>query len=202
MPTASEMPTSRVDWVVEARRTALLIHDMQDYFLDFYDCTKSPIPSLLASCKRLRDRCMELDVPIFYSRQPPGQKLSERGLLNDMWGPGLAARTEGGQIVASLAPAPEHTVLAKHRYSAFHRTPLLERLRGAGRSQIMICGIYGHIGCLLTACDAFMHDVQPFMAADAIADFSRQEHEMTMDYIAGRCGVVASVDALVSDLGS
>ena len=47
-PMPSSMPENRVNWRPDASRAALLIHDMQDYFLDFYDCDSAPIPSLIA----------------------------------------------------------------------------------------------------------------------------------------------------------
>ncbi len=47
----------------------------------------------------------------------------------------------------------------------------------------MITGQYAHIGCMTTATDAFMRDIKPFMVADALADFSRDEHLMSLKYV-------------------
>ncbi len=193
---------NRVDWRPEAGRAALLIHDMQDYFLGKYDVTQAPIPDLIAAIVRLRARCRDLGIPVYYTAQPPVQPAADRALLNDFWGPGLTApeHQAGARIVAALSPHPEDTVLTKWRYSAFQRSDLRERLRAQGRDQLIITGVYAHIGCLSTALEAFMQDVQPFLAIDACADFSLEEHHMAVKHVARRCGVSLTLDEILAAL--
>lgn len=80
------------------------------------------------------------------------------------------------------------------------KTELLDILRQQGRDQLIVCGIYAHIGCLMTACEAFMQDVQPFFVADAVADFSADKHRMALAYAAERCAVTITTRRLVEDL--
>ncbi|MGS0892118.1 isochorismatase family protein [Burkholderia stagnalis] len=197
-PMPAELPANRVNWRFDPRRAALLVHDMQDYFLDFYDRAAAPVPTLVAHVRRLIDFAHAAGMPVYYTAQPATQAAADRALLTDMWGPGLTAQPSRASICAALAPAPGDTVLDKWRYSAFRRSPLEAGLREQGRDQLAICGIYAHIGCLMTAGDAFMRDVQPFFVADALADFSEREHRMALDYVAGRCGMAVTTDALVS----
>lgn len=200
MPLGAGFPASRAAWTPDAGRAVLLIHDMQDYFLDFYDTTQAPVPELLAQVQRLRAACDAASVPVVYTAQPAQQSGTERGLLNDWWGPGLTAQPQRAAVAAAIAPRAQDTVLVKWRYSAFVRSDLLERMQAQGRDQLIVCGVYGHIGCLMTAADAFMNDIQPFMVGDAVADFSAQQHAMGLEYVAQRCGVVMSTDEVLASL--
>ncbi|KAF0812693.1 Isochorismatase [Andreprevotia sp. IGB-42] len=200
MPEAAALPSNRVDWLPDPKRAVLLIHDMQQYFLDFYDASAAPVPTLIAHIRQLRDACDAAGVPVVYTAQPVDQPPAHRGLLNDWWGPGITAKPELYPIVAPLAPRSSDTVLDKWRYSAFAKSDLLHRLQTQGRDQLIVCGIYAHIGVMMTVAEAFMNDIQPFLVGDAVADFSAEEHAMALSYVSRRCGVVLPTAGVVSAL--
>lgn len=199
MPRPEELPANRVEWQPDPNRAALLVHDMQRHFLAPFEPGSEPLPELFANIGLLRDRCTELGVPVIYSAQPGNQTSHQRGLLLDFWGEGIVA-PGAERLVAEVAPRPGEQQLTKWRYSAFVGTDLFERLRAAGRDQLLICGVYAHIGCMLTATHAFMEQVQPFLAADAIADFSAADHRMAIEWAARTCAVVRSTSQLASEL--
>ncbi len=176
LPEASDIPANKVNWAFEPSRAALLIHDMQEYFLNFWGENSAMMEKVVANIAALRDFCKQNGIPVYYTAQPKEQSDEDRALLNDMWGPGLTRSPEQQQVIAALAPDEDDTVLVKWRYSAFHRSPLEEMLKETGRDQLIITGVYAHIGCMTTATDAFMRDIKPFFVADALADFSREEH--------------------------
>ncbi|WP_040702817.1 isochorismatase family protein [Nocardiopsis ganjiahuensis] len=190
---------TRMDWKIDPSRCALLVHDMQRYFLDAFTPGSEPVPELLANTGALLDRCRSNGVPRIFTAQPGSQSEQDRGLLRDLWGDGLRDDPSHSAIVDELAPGPDEVVLTKWRYSAFVRTDLEERLRALGRDQLVVCGVYAHIGVLMTACDAFMRDIQVFVVGDAVADFSAREHEMALSYAARRCaGTVTTKEALAA----
>ncbi|CAI1765043.1 isochorismatase [Serratia marcescens] len=201
LPTADELPQNKVTWQVEPQRAALLIHDMQQYFLNFWGEDSALIKQVVENIANLRRYCKQQGIPVFYTAQPNQQSDEDRALLNDMWGPGLNKHPEQQAVTAALAPDEDDMVLVKWRYSAFHRSPLQEILQESGRDQLIICGVYAHIGCLTTAIDAFMRNIQPFMVADGLADFSRDEHLMALRYTAGRCGRVVTTASLLPAAG-
>ncbi|BBE79091.1 isochorismatase [Phytobacter diazotrophicus] len=197
LPTANDIPDNKVQWAFEPDRAALLIHDMQEYFLNFWGDNCPMMEKVVANIAALRQFCKQHNIPVYYTAQPKEQSDDDRALLNDMWGPGLTRSPEQQRIVAALAPDEADTVLVKWRYSAFHRSPLEQMLKETGRNQLIITGVYAHIGCMTTATDAFMRDIKPFMVADALADFSREEHMMSLKYVAGRSGRVVMTEALL-----
>ncbi|MEV0616349.1 isochorismatase family protein [Nonomuraea sp. NPDC050404] len=195
-PMPVETPANRVDWRPDPRRAVLLIHDMQNYFLSAYTPDHSPLVELVTNVRALRERCSELDIPVVFSAQPGAQSTEQRGLLLDFWGDGIGADPHEAEITGELAPAEGDVLLTKWRYSAYQRTGLAELMSDQGRDQIIICGIYAHIGVLMTAAEAFMRDTQAFVVADAVADFSRQHHDMALTYAADRCAVTTTTSRI------
>ncbi|MFP1496370.1 isochorismatase family protein [Escherichia coli] len=104
--------------------------------------------------------------------------------MNDVWGNRHLTRSpEQQKVVDRLTPDADDTVLVKWRYSAFIVLRWSKCSKRVGRNQLIITGVYAHIGCMTTATDAFMRDIKPFMVADALADFSRDEHLMSLKYV-------------------
>lgn len=196
MPSVEELPANRVGWTVDPARAVLLVHDLQNYFLSAYDRRSSPVPELLSHVAQLRKKAKRLRVPVLYTAQPGGQSPDERGLQQDFWGPGLPDDPHAAAIADDIAPDQDDAVLTKWKYSGFVRTDLLERLREQGRDQIVITGVYAHIGVLMTACDAWTRDIQAFVVADAVADFSAGDHAMALRWAAGKCAAVTSTRAV------
>ncbi|WP_189052797.1 isochorismatase family protein [Longimycelium tulufanense] len=201
MPTVDDLPNNVASWTVHADRAVLLIHDMQRYFLKPFPATESPRELLVRNIARLRQRCHELGVPVAYTAQPGGMTTEQRGLLKDFWGPGMRVDPTDRQVVRPLDPTSNDWQFTKWRYSAFFRSDLLDHMRSHGRDQLMVCGVYAHVGVLMTAVDAFTNDIQPFLVADAVADFSEDYHRLAMEYAAQRCAFVATADHMLAHLG-
>lgn len=199
MPAAAELPANQVSWRADPERAVLLVHDMQRYFVEFFPAGRSPRTDLVANVQRLRGWARERGVPVVYSAQPGGMTPAERGLLRDFWGPGMTTDPRSREILPELRPEPVDTVITKWRYSAFARTELESLIRRRGRDQLIICGVYAHVGCLMTACDAFTADIQPFLVADAVADFTADDHRLALEYAARRCAMtVTTADVLAA----
>lgn len=190
MPKPQEFFNNKTQWNVDPKRSVLLVHDMQQYFLDFYDLDAAPIPELLRNSQALITAARQQGIPVVYTAQPGDQTPEHRQLLTDFWGTGLKADPEITKIHDAVQPAEQDIVLTKWRYSAFKFSDLEQRMQSWGRDQLIICGVYAHIGCLMSAAEAFMLNIQPFLVGDALADFSRKEHDLALQYASTRCAQV------------
>ena len=206
LDTACSPIENRVNWRINASRSVLLVHDMQNYFVDFYDRSQAPIKSVIKHCQHLIHHCENAGMTTIYTAQPANQTPEDRALLTDFWGPGLSEQPAGQNhakptdIIRELTPSPNALQYTKWRYSAFQRTPLEKWMREHQKNQLIICGVYAHIGILTTCLEGFMRDVQCFVVEDACADFSAEEHTMARKYIAGRCGAVINLEQAMGSI--
>ncbi|USQ85712.1 isochorismatase family protein [Streptomyces phaeoluteigriseus] len=200
MPGPDQLVESRVDWTADPERSALLVLNMQGFFLRPYTRGAPPLDALLANCSALLRTCRGLRVPVVHTVQPGTQAPGERGLLTDFWGKGLDDVLEDAAIVRELTPDASGAVLSAWRYSAFFGSGLARQLRELGRDQLVICGVYAHLSCVTTAVDAFSHNLEVFLAADAVADFSAHEHRAALAWAASCCAAVKPTGRLTAEL--
>ncbi|WP_232838354.1 isochorismatase family protein [Streptomyces geranii] len=176
MPEGSAVPRSAHPWAIDPTRAALLVHDMQNPFVQAFPAGCSPVVELVENIATLRELAGTLGMPVIFSTE-----------------------TGAASIVPRLAPRVGEHLLLNVRHNAFLRSHLGRLLREAGRDQLILCGVRAHLGILLTAADAFMHDIQPFIVADAVADFCAEDHAMALKWVA-RTGVVCATDQLLREL--
>lgn len=201
LPVAADLPEARAPFRPDPARAALLIHDMQGYFCAAFAQGQPPLTPAIANIARLAGLARAAGVPVFHTAQHGDQDRRDRGLQAELWGPGMTETPAHVDILPELAPEPGDFRLVKHRYSAFQRSNLETLMRVRGRDQLLITGIYAHIGCLATAAEAFQRDIEPFFVADALADFSRERHDMAIAWVAACCGAPVMTGTLAHLLG-
>ncbi|GGK84057.1 isochorismatase family protein [Streptomyces flaveus] len=180
MPDRSALPASSPSWTIDPARAALLVHDMQNHYVQAFPAGSSPVVELIDNITTLRELAGTLGMPVVFSAEP-------------------VPEPDAASIVPQLTPRAGEHLLVNVRHNAFLRSHLGRLLRSTGRDQLILCGVRAHLGILLTAADAFMHDIQPFVVADAVADFSAEDHSMALRWIA-RTGVVCTTNQLLREL--
>ena len=187
MPDASFLSLNRVAWDIDPRRAALLVHDMQNYWVDRFDDPRI----LVDHCAAILEAARAAGMPIVYTVARNEPHPERRGLAFDMWGAGIGGGRDDPrdeEVIAPLAVRPGDLVIEKRKISAFFRTDLEDQLRERGVDQLIVTGVYAHHGCLLSAADAYMRDIKPFFAIDATADHSEARHRATCVLIPSLCG--------------
>lgn len=199
LPGDEVLGLNKAHWPLEPRDAVLLIHDLQNHWVGMFgDPT-----AWLEGIARLRRACDAAGVPCIYTRARAPRTAAERGLALALWGLGVAsdpADADAGQLIAPLAPRATDYVVDKPKYSAFFDSELEALMQRLGRRQIVLTGVFGHHGIQVTAVDAYMRNLQVFLAADAMADYSAPEHAQTLRYVAEVCGCVATVASLTRAL--
>lgn len=163
-------------------RAALLVLDMQRYFLD--ERSHAYIPSagaILPKIKGLIGAFSERGRPVVLTRhintdEDAGQMrrwwrelLTEANPLSEL-SPELLASLEGGGPM----------VITKSQYDAFYKTPLEETLRERGVEQVVICGVMAHLCCETTARSAFVRGFEVFFVIDGTASYNASFHRATL----------------------
>lgn len=54
-----------MNWAFEPSRAALLIHDMQEYFLNFWGENSAMMERVVANIAALREFCKQNHIPVF-----------------------------------------------------------------------------------------------------------------------------------------
>jgi isochorismate hydrolase len=188
-------PTNYVNWALHPKRAVLLVHDMQRYFLKPF--SERAQDELRQQTGLMVAACEAATVPVAYSGQTGRMTARERGLMTDFWGNGMSRSGGDSDWLPGVHPRPHDWVLEKTRYSAFFGTQLLSHIRDAARDQLLICGVYTHVGILATALDAFSNDIEVFLVSDATADMSPERHQVALDQAALTCArVMTTTDVL------
>lgn len=200
VPPHRPLPTSRATWELDPSRAAVLVHDLQRYFVRPYAPQCVALTEALRRTAEILTAARAAGVPVFYTAQRGDQDQVARGLQRDLWGPGMRDRAEHTEILDAVRPVEGETVLVKHRYSAFASSDLAQRLDAAGRDHLVITGVYAHIGITATALEAFQREIHPFVVADAVADFGADEHALALRQIASCSGVVLPAAAVLTAL--
>ena len=169
-------------------KAALLILDMQNFFLD--ESNHAFVPSaktIMNNISRLIEFFHAQNRPVIFTQHIDTQEPEE--MMTRWWRDSVQEGTEDAEITSSLDTKDAITI-RKNRYSAFESTNLKEILNSKNVTQIVLTGIMSHLCCETTARDAFMKDFEVFFILDANATYTEELHLSTIRAIShgfGRC---------------
>jgi len=168
-----EKQYGKIRWALDAKRTALIVVDMQRVFCDedgalYVPSTKSIIGNIARLAKQFREKQM----PVIYLRHVVRGDGSDTGRFRDMYPNAdeiLARGTPGIEVIDALAPESGDIVVDKLFYSGFHNTDLDTILRARDVDTIVICGTVTNVCCETTIRDAAHREYKVIALHDANA---------------------------------
>jgi nicotinamidase-related amidase len=194
------------DEIVDPRRTAVLVVDMQNdlcaeggvFHTLGYDLSParrviSPIGELLNAARRARAPIvyvMMTTYPSYESWAPSYIRFNLQQLRLPQGVFYTQPGTWGWRAVDELAPHSDDLVVSKWRSSGFIGTNLDMMLRGRGIETVVVCGIATYACVESTVRDAMHLDYYPVVAPECVSGYDLGLHEAALQIMRSRIVVL------------
>jgi ureidoacrylate peracid hydrolase len=149
-----------VQWTLDPARTALLVVDLQNIFVEGHEPISAPDGlKILQRMNELAATCRRVGVPVIYTAHALRPDLSNIGQLEHVFpvmktDHVISAGTETAAIHDKFEIGADDIYLEKPRFGAFTGTDLELILRGKGIDTVIIGGIATNVCCETTAREA------------------------------------------------
>ena len=174
-------------------RCALLVIDMQQYFLP----VATPI---LGNVLSLIETCRSKDMRVIFTRHGHKDIAKDGGMLEKWWGDLIQYGSKDWELIKAIDPPDGDGILDKNRYSAFHETVLEDSLKSRKIEELIITGVLTNCCCETTARDAFVRDFRVFFVSDATATVDTDLHLASLKNLAYGFAHIVSTDGLCRQL--
>ena len=190
-------PRKRSLQPLRIEKAALLILDMQEYFLDpeshaYIPSAEAILPKLITVIGFFR----EVERPVLATRHANSEQ--DAGRMDTWWSELLAADHPQGGLHPDLGIDPDAIIL-KTQYDAFYQSTLEEQLTAAGIEQLVIGGVMTHLCCETTARSAFVRGYEVFFLIDGTATYNEAFHTGTLRNLAHGFAVLTTVNGLLGE---
>jgi nicotinamidase-related amidase len=196
-------PYNQHEMRLKAEASALLVVDMQRFFLD----PASPTftcggVAILPTVRRLIDAFRRADRPVIFTRHVHHQSGLDAGIMGWWWEGMCLEGSPESEIHPDLAPMPGEKVVDKHRYSAFYATDLEVVLRCLKVEDVVVSGVMTNMCCESTARDAYYRDYRVFFLADGTGSINEEMHVASLLNLAFGFAYVTTGEAIAALLAS
>lgn len=194
-------PFNQHEMRLKAGTSALLVVDMQEFFLDpgspTFTCGG---PAILSTVKEMIDAFRASRRPVIFTKHVHHPGNLDSGIMGWWWKGMCVEGSPESEIHRDIAPLAGEKVVSKHRYSAFYGTDLEIVLRCLGIEDLVVSGIMTNLCCESTARDAYFRDFRVFIPADGTASINEEMHCASLLNLAFGFAYVAGARSIISDL--
>lgn len=180
------------------KRSALLVLDMQRYFLS--EDSHAFVPSataIIPGIAKLIGAYSQKGQPIIFTRHTNSD--ANAGIMSIWWRDLISPGSPASEIIPEL-DSSQGLIIEKNQYDAFYGTSLEEMLRGKQIAQVAICGVMTHLCCETTARSAFVRGFEVFLAIDGTATCNEPFHRATLWNAAHGFAVPMLIDEMINTL--
>ena len=177
-----EKNTGKQGFQIKQKNIALLVTDMQNFFLDlnshaFIPSGKAIIPNINSMIEVFRKH----DLPIFFSKHHNNNE--NAAMMKKWWGDLLYENSFESEISEKL-DKKSAIILEKNQYDAFYNTNFEEILHEKKVQQLVVCGVMTNLCCETTVRSAFCKGFEVFFPIDATAAYNYNFHLATFQNLA------------------
>ena len=180
-------------------RTALIAIDMQADFLEPWGQSGSGgrnlglVRAAIPKVARLLEWARGAGISIWHTREAhaPDKEKGDWPVIG----------TPGHAIIDACTPLPGEPQIDKAAFSAFHDTDLAERLRDAGITHLILCGVTTSCCVSATLRSAVDHGFICLTVSDACGSFELDDHDRALDLVASEDHLLGDVCDVASIVG-
>jgi len=194
---------------VEAKKTALVVVDMQNVFCAEGAPVEVPAArEIVPNVNRLARATRAAGGLVAWVQMSIARHEDWALVLDNLIAPALGARvlagvapgSEGHALWPAMEPAEGDLYVAKNRFSAFlpSSSDIAQQLRARGIEYVIITGTLTNVCCESSARDAAMQDFKTFMISDANAALTDEDHLQTLTNFIRTFGDVRSTDEMIA----
>ncbi len=173
-------------------RTALIVLDMQRYFLD--PDSHAHIPSavdIVPGIRSLAALFSQRHLPVIFTRH---LNTLENGGALALWWDDLIREEDSLSEITTDLDTSMGVVLKKSQYDAFYDTDLESSLKERGIERVVITGVMTHLCCETTARSAFVRGFEVTFPVDGTATYDESFHLATLLNLSHGFATLAFVD--------
>jgi isochorismate hydrolase len=179
----------RQKFKLDIKKSALLVVDMQNYFLNPKSHAYVPGSEvIIKGINKLISVYAKHSRPIFFTRHINTK--ANQALMGKWWSD-VIVKGKMSELSSKVDHAKGKVIL-KGQYDAFYKTNLQSRLKRKGITQIVICGVITHLCCETTARSAFMRGFLPFFPVDTTATYDIDFHVGSITNLAHGFSVITT----------
>ena len=198
--------------VIEPAKTALVVIDMQNYFMKPGFQGEVPMArEIVPTVNRLAAATRELGGHVVWVKNTTTGTRESWSVLHDwLQTPDRRDRRyasmelgqEGHALWPELEVRPEDAQIVKNRFSAFIQgsSDIEAYLRGRGIDTLLIGGTATQVCCESSARDAMMLNFKVIMVPDALATYSDEEQNISLRAFYSNFGDLQTADEAIASL--